>query len=75
MTYRCDFCRWQPSGAIDLYCMFHWAKRRVEDRVCCYAGCGKPCAWFVGRGDPVCADHGGRFPVAAPGPYPGRGQR
>lgn len=66
MTDRCAFCRWQPSGAIDLYCLYHWAQRHVEGAVC---GCGAAAVWFLRR-NPVCELHGGRFPVASPGPYP-----
>lgn len=65
MSDRCIFCRWQPSGAIDLYCIYHWAKLEIADKKC---GCGAAAVWVQKR-RPLCAAHGGVFPVAAPGPY------
>jgi hypothetical protein len=68
MTDRCTFCRWQASGAIDLYCMYHWARAEVSGLRCF---CGAPAEW-VQRKQPLCKAHGGVFPVAKPGPYAGR---
>jgi hypothetical protein len=67
LPFRCPYCSWLPSGELELYCLFHWAEQAIAGRKCCY--CGEPAAWFVGRRDPVCTAHGGKFPVEKPGPY------